>query len=437
MTDSLDRVIKVDITVQDKAPGRKSFGIPMYIAHHTVGGDRVMEFSDTDEMLDAGFSTTGVNSVAYQMAQVGRSQDPKPRSFKVGKIVTPPTQIVHLIPTITTPGYVYKGSINGQAFSRANGASETVQSIVEAIQPLIHAFPGVSATEDNAKIVVTTDTPGIIVPYDIKPRSFRMLDATADPGMASELAAISDEDSNWYGFSQSVQSKAATLASAAWCESQKKLFFPQSCDWDLLDVSEIGDIGTALKALSYMRTAAIYHRKLGEFAGTAWLTNTLGYDAGRATAAFKTLPGVSADDLKTGELSSLETKRFTRYSEMGGANVTFEGYTPGGRFIDVAYFIDWLDAEVQADCYAPLLNNPKIGFDDSGLQLFKSIVENTLVKGQARLGIATNPRPVVSVPKVIETQFSDRVARRLRKLTFTARLTGALHGLDVEGTVTV
>ena len=45
--------------------------------------------------------------------------------------------------------------------------------------------------------------------------------------------------------------------------------------------------------------------------------------------------------------------------------------------------------------------------------------------------------PTVTVPLVANTNSSDRAARVLNQLVFTARLSGALHSLKISGTLSV
>lgn len=436
MSDALDDVIDIQIVVTDKTPSRKSFGIPLIAAYHTAWVDYVREYADPGEMLDDGFTTA---DAAYKIATAIKSQDPSPNTFKVGRLTTAAVQTVILTPTTTTQGAVYSGTINGQYYEYTVPAAATAQVIVEAVSLLIGAFTGVSASDDNIKITVVTDTAGQVVDYDIAPRTFLVSETTLAPTLGADLAAINDEDGNWYGLVLDTTSKAAITAAALWVEANKKVFMPQSGDSDVVDGGATTDVASALKTSNYSRTGGIFHRGIGgkEWAAAAWMSVFLVADPGSATPAFKTLATISADQLRTGEISALKAKRFTRYCEMGGVPVTFEGRTSSGRFLDVVRFVDWLQAEMQNDVYFLLLNNPKLPYTDAGISVVKGAMEGTLKKGQTRGGIADSPAPRVIVPLVADTDPIDRADRILRDLHFTARLSGALHSFKITGTLSV
>jgi hypothetical protein len=433
----LDDIIDLTITVTDKAPEKPGFGIPMIVDYHTAWSDRVREYGRASELLDDGFTTA---SPVYQAAVAIKSQSPSPRTFKVGRLANQYTQTIHLIPTITTVGHVYAFSINGTPITYTVTSGNDIQAIVEALEPLVEAVTDVESTEDNAKVIAVS-TAGLTLPYTMQ-RGINVLDVTANSGgggIEADLAAIADEDNDWYGLITIPTSDAIVKAAAAWTEANSKLYIPQSADWDIIDAGESGDLASDLVALAYTRTAGIWHRHIGgsERADAAWLATQLTPDPGSYTAAFKTLAGVSVDDLRAGERTALTNKRWTRYARQGGINITFEGRTPSGRFVDVTRFVDWLYAEIQVDVYSLLVNNPKVPYTDAGIAAIKGAIAGSLKKGQEVGGLADFPAPVVTAPTVAETDTVDRANRILRNVEFTARLAGALHGIVINGTVSV
>ncbi|TAL42929.1 MAG: DUF3383 family protein, partial [Salinibacterium sp.] len=158
---------------------------------------------------------------------------------------------------------------------------------------------------------------------------------------------------------------------------------------------------------------------------------------GTITWAFKPIATVAVDDLRATELTALAAKNWSYYARVNGANITVEGRTSSGRFADVTHFIDWLHAEIQADVYTLLINNPKVPYTTTGIELVKNTIAGALRKGQARGGLADDTVPTVTVPKITDTDASDRANRILRDVKFTARLAGALHHIVIRGTVSV
>ena len=432
-----DDLIDIAIEVSDKVPEKPNFGMPMILSHHTAYLDRYsQEYSQAADMLDDGFLVT---DDAYKRAVVLKSQNPAPPTFKVGRLESAPTQIVHLIPltAYVSEGKIISGNVNGTAISYEVPTTPTLGSVLTAVELLVEAAADVTSTEDAAKIIATSAA-GKLLSHNWA-RGMKAKDVTADAGFNANMALIFDEDPEFYGFSLGPSSAAYILLAAAWAEANKKVFIAQSSDWDVVDGAETSDIATQLVALAYARTAGIWHRAIGgtEYAADAFMASFLGRDPGAATPAFKTLAGITADDLRTGEKTALAAKNFTRYMRQGGANITFEGKTPSGRYIDVTRNVDWIDAEVRANIYAAFLNNPVVPYTNAGILIIKGAVEQALKTGIEK-GIIANDTPyTVTVPAVADTLAADRAARILRNVAFTARLAGAIHKTIVRGNVSV
>jgi len=451
-TDIDSDIIDLSIQVNDTAPQKPSFDTPIIVGYHNAWlDDYVRQYSKASDLLDDGFTVSDpVNSHIYNMALALKSQPNAPSNFMVGRLATAFTQIVWLTPTITRAGFKYSITVispdgTSETFTHVNGSSETVSTICAAIETGVNAFAAiVTANADpdptHAKVICTTNTAGVILGYDVG-RGIDITDSTADAGFASDIANIADQNSNWYGMVTDVQSKAYILAASLWTEANKKIYLPQTADSNVVDPNETSaNVASALKALSYTRTWGIYHRRLGgtEWANAAWLASTLSFPPGNATTAFKTLAGVTIDELKSAEKTALTAKRFSRYTSEGGVGVTFEGRTPSGRFIDVTRFVDWLDATIKADALSAMINNPKLSYEDlGGLLVLKGALEGALRKGQTRPndGLAQVPAPTVTIPPVAQQASDDRANRIVNSIEFDGRLSGALHGLKIRGTL--
>lgn len=432
---TIDDLIDLQITVKDKAPSKPNFGTPLILCYHTHWVDRVREYSEADELLDDGFTES---DFAYKAAVALKSQSPSPKTFKIGRRANAPTQTVTLEMLSAVQTDVVEGEINDTPISYAIPGSATLTSVATAVELLVEAVTGISSSAAVA-VITATSAPGAYSSYYFG-RNVKIKDTTADPGVTADLNAVKDEDNAWYGLVVDGNSEAVITAVATWTEANKKVFVPLSSDWDLVDIAQTTDIGSDLVALAFTRTAGIYHRGLGraeDMLDSAWEGACLSFDPGTITWAFKSLAGVSVDELKAGERSALAAKNWSHYERTNGSNITFEGRTPSGRFIDVTHFVDWLHAEIQADVYSLLINNPKVPYTTTGIEAVKNAILGALKKGQQRGGLADDTDPTVTAPAITETDAADRANRVLRDVTFTARLSGALHSIKITGTVSV
>jgi len=439
---NLSPIVDVDIVVQDRAPSAPSFNTAILLGYHTAWlDDYVREYAEADDMLDDGFTAT---HPLYLMAQNFKAIEGAPDTFKIGRLASVPTQVIELTPASAAQGFVYKGGeIGGLSWTYTVPGSATIASVCTAIAAIITGLTaGTTASgSSGTKIVCTAGTPGALISF-VPGKGIKMLDVTADAGFANDIALIKAEDPDWYGMAMTMTSRVYNKALALFAQANSKVACLMSADWNLADATvTTGDVGSELLALSYTRMWGIFHNYIGgsEWANAAWLSDTLHYEPGNATAALKTLPGISADNLTPGQLSGIEAKRWSSYIVRGSTAVTFESYTPFGRFIDVTRFVDWLTVTMQLDVFTVLINNPKVPYTASGISQIKGAILGTLKKGQTapNNGLADDTDPTVTIAPVAEQATSDRAQRRLKQIKWSARLSGALHGVSISGTLSV
>lgn len=434
---TLDQVIDLQITVTDKAPSRPNFGMPLLAGYHTAWLDRVRQYTNADDMLTDGFTAA---SPLYKMAVALKSQTPCPQTFKVGRLALPYTQTVQATVTSAVQGFVYTLEVNGTALSYTVPGAATLTSVATAIASLMSGVAGCAATSSVA-VITATAAAGSLNSYYFD-RGFTIKETTTDPGIATDLAAINTIDPAWYGLAIDCNAEAIIDAAAVWGESNKKLFAVQSSDSGVVDSVNTTDVASDLKALATTRTVGIYHRGIGrtqDWAAAAWLGVGLAADPGSITWAFKTLATISVDTLQAGERTSLATKYWSSYEAINAVNVTFEGKTGSGRFIDVTHFVDWLYATIQIDAFALLANAPKLPYTASGLAAIEGSIRGSLAKGKKNPNPGLDPdyQSQVTVPGVAAQSTTDRAARIVRGIEFQDRLSGALHNLIIRGRVSV
>lgn len=434
---NLSEIVYVESTVTDKAPEKPNFGIPLIATFHTAWGDRVREYSQADELLADGFVAA---DPAYQMAQTLKSQRPAVKNFKVGRLALATyTHTVQVTPVNLIPGFTYFGTVAGVDFEFDVEAADTVADVCDDLVTAINAISGVTCTDNATYVTIAADDSETIVALSGFTEFLHVEDVTAVDGadLQADLTAINDEDEGWYGLCLDVNSADSIEAAGTWTEARRKLFFPMTADYGLLDSSEEDDIGTTTQALSLVRTLGIWHRNIGEWANIAWAAVNLAPAPGSYTAAFKALAGITVDSLRTGESSALKAKYWTRYTTTGGANITYEGRASSGRFGDITRGVDWLDTQIQYAIWGLLINNPKVPFTASGLSSIKGAVEVEINRA-AKAGLVDGDSEIeVTVPLLSEVDPSDKINRLLTPVTYRCRLSGALHGVEVYGTVNV
>ena len=251
----------------------------------------------------------------------------------------------------------------------------------------------------------------------------------------------------FYGFHiTGFKEKADIDKAAEWAESNHKLF---GFEYDSIDAIPI-------TKTNYYRTFAIYsgladgfdtnsQPKENGYVALALMAKCFSYNPGTETWHLKVLNRVYPSILTHEQKKSLESKNIGMILRYAGSNLSVGGSTLGGEWIDVIRFIDWLKNEMQVNVFKLFKDNKKIPFNDNGINLVLCKIEETLKKAQDIGGISLTefdadgnaiPAYHVNVPRSSEITEEVRKSRKLLNCTWSARVAGAIHAVEIEGYVT-
>ena len=437
---AIDEIVDVQISVESATIDRAGFGTPLIAAFHNFFPEVVRSFASLTELTDAGVPSTHPIALA---ATSLLSQDFKPPIFKVGKRLSAPLDQWKLTPVNITQGFIYAFTVAvaggvKTTISFTNGASETVATIVTALQALIDAVTDISASDDITHITVTMANAGDLLNLSGWPSpGLDVLNETPDPGLTTDLDVIETADPNWYGLLLDSNGSAEIEAAATWAEARIKLFGANSPDADV-PTAVTTDLGSTLQTNTYKRTYPLFDKdNTLDYGGAAWMGSRFPTLPGSSTWKFKTLAGITTDNLTGGERSNLRNKSVNFYHRVAGVAITEEGVTPSGQFIDITRGIDWLQAEIQTNVFALLARLEKVPFTDSGADGVRNQILAALNQGIANQLLAADPAPTVTIPPVASINAVDKANRLLPDVEFTATLAGAIHKVVIRGKVTV
>lgn len=432
---SLDSIVTINIDTQTTSPTRKGFGVPLVAGFHNLFADRVRFYTSLLAMLADGFTTT---SAIYRAAQAIFAQNPRVTKLAVGKFDVAAVQTINLTPVVKNT-HEYSVTINGTVFTFTSDGTATAAEIVNGLLAAINAGTEPMTASNAANVLhlvgdVAGDLSSVVVDYG----DFAYADITPDTmDVAGALATISLADDSWYALTLVDQSAVIIANAAAYIETVKKIAIFTTADSAVLDSVDTTDIASVIKAAAYARSAVIFTRTPGKYAGAGWEGEELPNDPGSSTWKFKTLSGVPVDVYTPTQENTLTTKRANYYEEVAGVNVTQEGITGSGEFIDVTIFVDWLQARMQERLFGILVNVKKIPFTDKGIALVEGAIRAQLREGVDVGGLVDNDQLQVIVPKAADVSPADKASRTLQPITFQAELAGAVHFLIINGTLTV
>lgn len=439
---SLSDINKVNVSTLTAGVKQAGFGLALIADYHTRWSDRIRTYADQASMIADGFL---VSDAAYKSAGAALAQNPQPALVAIGRRTRAPDLTVDVIPlalnsTIYLIDVIGPTGVAGQASFTSDGTA-TVAEICTGLKAAIDALAitGLAAVTDaTTKITIKASVAGSWFGVNSPDLSHATCQQVhADPGIAAdlaELALVSGVD--WYGVSLTTAGKAEITAAAAWVESNKKLMLQNTQDADCAG-SGSSDLMTAIKTANEFRTALIFHPDGRTFAGSAWFGATLPADPGGITFKFRRLAGIPTVPLSETQITNLNGKNGNWFTDFGGIAITGEGKVSAGEFIDVIRDRDWFESRLQTRIFQVQVNSNKIPFTDPGIATIEGELRGQLDEAISAGFLSGDPKPVVVVPLASAVNPTDKAARKIKPISFSAKLAGAIHLTDITGTITV
>lgn len=263
-----------------------------------------------------------------------------------------------------------------------------------------------------------------------------------DADLAATMNAIvAEADTSFYGFAHESRVEADVLALAAWAESSTKIYSAQSLD-AAIQAQTAGNVLEDLNGFAYRRTwltprnSTLSPDDYGDCRALARiLVQDMDAPRGHTDLAYKTLAGMTPDTWTGADRTYIHGLEGNTYELRGGKNVYFPGNMVGGAPIDEVMAIDWLDYRLTEDVFALLSGvSTKLPFTQAGIDTLETVVRGRL---QIAVQVGILDSYDLDIPTLEETQASDREARILRTITFTARLAGSIRKVEISGKVSV
>jgi hypothetical protein len=454
----LSDFLNVSINLQGASPSQPGFGVPIILGKCAAWGastDRIRYYSGIAGLTSDGFVTTDPE---YLAASALFSQNPAPSSIALGKRATAnlPTMKVVFTVVQAVVGKVYSVVVNGvvKSFTAVDTVPANVAiGLATAIGTPTGFGAAVAATNTvtcTASVAGNWGRFAINTALTTPNTDLDCQQTHVDAGIVTDAAAIATIDSTWYAILSVWNSNAEVAALAGWAETNNKLYLADTQDSTVLG-SGTGDIASTLKASLYVNTAVLYNPDNGVFAAAAWAGARLPTQPGSETWKFVTLAGVPVVTLTATQITNLTTKRCNYYYSVAGIGMTAEGITPSGQFLDVVRGRAWMVATIQTDVFTVLTSPPsganpanpagsslltKVPFTDTGIAVVENALRGSLAKGVAAGLLASSPAPYVSVPKAASVSTANKTNRKLSPITWGATIAGAVHSVDITGSLT-
>lgn len=277
----------------------------------------------------------------------------------------------------------------------------------------------------------------------------------ADESWVEAITACKAANNSWYAVYCAAADGLALAdhqAVATYVESLvASYFYDDDEDADLTDVET--DVFSVIMKLSLKRAFGIFSRTV--YAGAAAMGFAMGANDGTVnsayTMAYKTLAGVTPDDLNETQVANLQKKNANYYVVRGGSyNVLEKGVTANGTWFDELIGLDQLSNDMQIGCMDVLASTKtKVPYTDAGAMQFvlacNEACENAVARGFLAPGVWTG-NSVLDLEKgdtldagymcqaepVADQPASDKALRICPPIYACVLIAGAIHAVVVK-----
>ena len=433
---TLEQIVNVQISRENSAVARQGFGI-MNIMGASKFSTNLVEVFDDLAAVGLLFNTSAPEYIA---ASKIFGQNPVVSSLIISRRLTSDTCIVTVATAPSaTVSTLYTITINGTAFTYTAAAGETAIQAAAGLHAAINAGSEPVTSTDNLDGTLDLDADVALTPYSVLTDTKMTVAYTTSQTVAEDIDDIIDENNTWYALMETSKVLQTQKDVADKIETLKKFYIASSSDSNIPGTTVAADVTTIawyIKANAYARSAVMYHSTASTTHPEAgWFGTFLPLDPGSYTTEFKTISGIIADTFTGTQKTNIEAKNVSRYEEVASVNVTLGSKDGEGEWIDIIIFVDWLQSRMTEQVFGTLVSQAKVPYTDKGLGSIEADVRKILDEGISVGGIAETPPYIVNVPLAANVSAGDKSSRTLNNLTFSAKLAGAIHIVNITGKV--
>ncbi|HCA4016208.1 TPA: DUF3383 family protein [Listeria monocytogenes] len=242
----------------------------------------------------------------------------------------------------------------------------------------------------------------------------------------------------WFFLITDAVDDADKLAIAQYIETQTAMYVYSSSDIKALDSADTTDIFSKLKALNLMHSFGMFVRDTKVVSPeSAWVGRFASAVIGSNAWIHKALTTLVAENFTRTEVSTLQAKNAHFYTKVGqDDSIEGSANVAGGEKLHVILGAIWLEIRLAERAWNLLYTKDRINYTNSGIELFKAEIV-TVLNEAVRYNILTDDEGFsIQVPDANKLTSQERASGYLRKITFRARLAGAILFVNaIEGTV--
>ncbi|MFT9496377.1 DUF3383 family protein [Anaerosolibacter sp.] len=449
--------VVVIITRETQALSQQGFGMPLILA--TNADKAYKEYLDLPSVAQ----DYAEDTEAYKMANKIFGQTPKPEKIAIYSVVFSDPVAATLTTNITglnndlkytakLPGaagnnisieYIDPEALTASTTASRAGSGTALDPYVITVT-LQHDGTNIVALAADVKAAIEADAnsntmvtvvnadgndgTGIVTELAETPLTGG-INASDVTILTSALNTLVQTKNDWYVLLCDRQGDAEITALGEWINAQKKLYFAATSNKNLVATLESD------------RTIIMYHDAPTSYPECGWVGRCLPELPGSITWKFKTINGILPVDIGVTDLTQLHDDGGNTYLTKFGINQSSEGLVSSGEYIDIIQSQDFIEARMTENVSRLLMTTKKVPYDNTGIAMIVAEVEKTLKQAAGQGIIAVdddgNYQYKITYKRRNEIPANDIASRKLTGISWTAVVAGAVHTVEIRGTLTI
>lgn len=346
--------------------------------------------------------------------------------------------VIDLAKPATGSGFGYPLIFEGKA---TTAIAYTECSTIDAV---IRVVGGITSSDDESTVATKTATAKATNIYKAALLLFMQDKAPAKIAICATTTAATTGLATvlHHGWRQLIVTSTATSGEdtrkviSNYIETTDKMYFTS--------VDAVADLSGEKAISGNDRTFIMVHDDDDStvvFPEAALVGATAGKAAGSFTYKNQMLKGLTPKVLSDSEINAIHAAHAMCYVLKSGDGVTSEGMVTSDEYGDIIDSQDYIVQNIEAQTQQLLNKTDKVPYDNSGIAMLENVCVNVL-KDAANNGIialddAGVPDYSVSYKPRSETKASDRTTRHYIEGSFRFALAGAIHTVEVVGTIEI
>lgn len=254
----------------------------------------------------------------------------------------------------------------------------------------------------------------------------------------AEVTKLQAANNNWFFLLTDATDDVDKLAIAEYIETQEAVYVLSDNKPATLLAETVNDIFTQIAAKSLVHTFGMVTKDTSVIAPEAgWVGRFASAIIGSNTWIHKSIATLAAESFSRTEMSVLKSKGAHFYT-LVGQDPSIEGNANaiGGEKIHVILGAIWLKVRLAERIWNVLYTKGRLNYTNSSIEVFKAEIVSVLNEAVSYNILTDDEGFSIQVPDANKLTSQERASGYLRKITFRARLAGAILFVDaIEGTV--